>query len=195
MSSQPTLETERLPLRPFVPSDAPAVQRLAGDREIAATTTNVPHPYEDGMAEQWIASHAERFANGTLAAFAIVVREGNILVGAISLRIEGKHARAELVYWLGKEYWNHGYCTEAAREIVRYGFEALGLNRIHASHFARNPASGRVMQKIGMTREGCLRQHVRKWDAFEDLVVYGIVRSDADCAGAYSSSRARSSAS
>lgn len=177
-SSQPTLETERLILRPFVLSDAPEVQRLAGDREIAATTTNVPHPYEEGMAEEWIASHRERFESGTLAAFAIVVREGNTLVGAISLTIQGKHARAELGYWLGKVYWNRGFCTEAARAVVRYGFQTLGLNRIHASHFARNPASGRVMEKVGMTREGCLRQHVRKWDAFEDLVIYGIVKGE-----------------
>jgi RimJ/RimL family protein N-acetyltransferase len=61
---------------------------------------------------------------------------------------------------------------------VQYGFETAGLNRIHASHLTRNPASGRVMQKIGMQHEGKLRQHVRKWEVFEDLEIYGLLKSD-----------------
>ncbi|MBU2608357.1 MAG: GNAT family N-acetyltransferase, partial [Chloroflexi bacterium] len=59
-----------------------------------------------------------------------------------------------------------------------YGFEVLGLNRIHARHFTRNPASGRVMQKIGMTHEGSLRQHIKKWGQLEGLEVCGILRSE-----------------
>jgi len=60
---------------------------------------------------------------------------------------------------------------------VAYGFERRGLHRIHASHLTRNPASGRVLQKIGMRYEGCLRQHVDKWEVFEDLALYGILQS------------------
>ena len=81
-------------------------------------------------------------------------------------------------YWVGAPYWGRGYCTEAARAILRYGFEELGLHRIHAQHFARNPASGRVMQKIGMVYEGRQHEHVRKWDRFEDSDLYGILASD-----------------
>jgi ribosomal-protein-alanine N-acetyltransferase len=54
----------------------------------------------------------------------------------------------------------------------------LELNRIFAHHFTRNPASGRVMQKLGMKHEGCLRQHFEKWDAFEDMEIYGILKSE-----------------
>jgi len=61
MKESPTLETTRLILRPFTVADAPDVQRLAGDREIASSTLNVPHPYEDGMAEQWIGTHQEKY--------------------------------------------------------------------------------------------------------------------------------------
>jgi [ribosomal protein S5]-alanine N-acetyltransferase len=178
MKERPTLETTRLILRPFTFADASEVQGLAGDRAIASTTLNVPHPYEDGMAEQWIGTHQEKYECGELVNFAIVRRADTALMGAIGLRINPQHAHAELGYWLGKPYWNMGYCTEAARAVVAYGFEILGLHRIHASHMTRNPASGRVMQKIGMRYEGCVRQHVNKWEVFEDLALYGILQSE-----------------
>jgi ribosomal-protein-alanine N-acetyltransferase len=59
--------------------------------------------------------------------------------------------------------------------MLRFGFDELELNRIYATYLARNPASGRVMQKAGMQYEGTLRQAVRKWDVFEDLAYYGIL--------------------
>ncbi len=176
---QPTLKTHRLILQPFAVTDAPRVQQLAGSHEIAATTLNIPHPYEDGVAEKWIASHPERFESGKGVTFAITLSGTGELVGAISLMdISKDHRRAELGYWIGVPYWGRGYCTEAARAVVAYGFEALGLNRITAHHFAVNPASGRVLEKIGMTREGFFRQHVRKWDQLMDVVVCAILRSE-----------------
>lgn len=178
MSQMPTIDTERLELRPFTLGDAPKVQRLAGDRDIASTTCNIPHPYEDGMAEEWIGTNRERFDRGELVNFAIVHRQEGSLLGAVGLTIDKRSERAELGYWIGKPYWNQGYCTEAAQAVLRYGFEVLGLNRIHATHFTRNPASGRVMQRIGMKHEGCLRQDFKKWDQFEDMEAYGILRSE-----------------
>jgi RimJ/RimL family protein N-acetyltransferase len=141
-------------------------------------TMAIPHPYEDGMAEAWIGTHRQAFEEDKEAVFAITLREGGSLAGCIGLTINREHVRAELGYWIGKPYWSNGYCTEAAREMVRFGFEELGLNRIHSIHFGRNPASGRVMAKIGMTREGCQRQHIKKWGSFEDLVTYAILRSE-----------------
>jgi RimJ/RimL family protein N-acetyltransferase len=160
-------------------TDAPDVQRLAGAREVASTTLNIPHPYTDGMAEQWIATHQESYARGEFVIFAIVLRANQALIGAMSLHIHRPHVQAELGYWIGTAYWNHGYCSEAAQAVLRYGFDVLGLHRIYASYMTRNPASGRVMQKIGMTYEGCLRQHVQKWGIFEDIAIYGILRSEA----------------
>jgi [ribosomal protein S5]-alanine N-acetyltransferase len=80
--------------------------------------------------------------------------------------------------WVGKPNWRHGFATEAAVAVLRYGFKVLGLHRIYARHFKRNPASGRVLQKLGMTYEGCRRQHVMKWGVFEDMELYGILRTD-----------------
>jgi RimJ/RimL family protein N-acetyltransferase len=100
------------------------------------------------------------------------------LVGAISLRLELGHERAELGYWIGVPYWGRGYATEAAGAMVGYGFDELGLNRIHAHHLARNPASGRVLEKTGFTHEGLHRAHILKNGRFEDIHSFAVLRSD-----------------
>lgn len=174
---QPVLYSPRLALRPFELGDAAVVQELAGDKAIAETTLNIPHPYADGMAESWIAGHEEQLREGHVV-FAITRRASHDLIGAIGLRIDAVSGKAELGYWIGVPYWNEGYATEAARRLVEYAFEHLSLNRVAARHFARNPASGRVMHKIGMVHEGTIRQGARKWDTFEDLELYAILRSD-----------------
>lgn len=174
----PTITTERLVLRPFALSDAADVQRLAGEWAVADTTSHIPHPYPDGAAEHWIDSHVERFAQREILTLAVTLRATGELLGAISLRLHDSDNRAELGYWIGVPYWNRGYCSEAARALIAYGFEHMGLHRVYAFHFVRNPASGRVMQKAGMTYEGTLRQHVKKWERYEDLATYGILRSE-----------------
>ena len=178
MGERPSLATERLLLRPFSLSDANDVQRLAGDRAIADTTINIPHPYEDGMAEEWIGKHQETFDQGKGVTFAITTKANGALVGAISLMSVSAGHQAEMGYWVGKPYWNEGFCTEAANAVLRYAFEQMGLVRVHAIHFSRNSASGRVMQKVGMKHEGRRAHHVRKWGVFEDLDLYGILRED-----------------
>lgn len=178
MSARPTVETARLVLRPFALSDAADIQRLAGDRAIADTTGNIPHPYEDGVAEEWIAKHQDIFDQGKGVHFAIAAKPDGHLVGAISLMSMVTGHQAELGYWIGKPYWNQGFCTEAGRAVLQAGFERFDLARIHSCHFRRNPASGRVMQKLGMKQEGCRRQHVKKLDQFEDLVLYGILKDE-----------------
>lgn len=175
---QPTVHSNRILLRPFAPEDAATVQLLAGEYEIADTTLNVPHPYEDGMAEQWISGHGKQFQAGTNAVFAIVDKKSLQLIGAVSLTIDKDLRKAELGYWIGRPYWNQGYATEAAKSIVDYGFKQLRLNRIVARHFVRNPASGKVMLKVGMVHEGTLRKDTIKWGEYEDLRLYGLLRGD-----------------
>lgn len=166
--------TERLLLRPFTLADAPAVQRLAGAREIALNTLLIPYPYPEGAAEAWISKPRDPHDIN----FAITLRESGELVGAIGLVVGREHDRAEIGYWIAVEHWNRGYATEAARAVIRYGFEELNLNRIFAVHFARNAGSGRVMQKLGMRHEGSLREHLVKWGERIDVEVYGILRGD-----------------
>ncbi len=178
MAEQPTIQTERLTLRPFSPDDAPALTALCGDREIAANTLLIPHPYTRADADKWLGTHRANFDAGTHATFAISLRESGALAGAVGLTIDRTHDRAELGYWIGRPWWTRGYATEASRAVIRYGFEVCGLERIFASHYIRNPASGRVLQKCGMTFEGVARHYVKKWGTYEDGGVYAILRAD-----------------
>jgi RimJ/RimL family protein N-acetyltransferase len=173
-----TLATERLLLRPFQESDIPAIVRLLSDPAIAATTLNIPYPYDEENARQWLAHQERERQAGASYTFAIVRKEDDHLVGAIDIHPKARHQKAEIGYWIGKPYWGKGYATEAARAIIRFGFEDLGLNRIYALHFTGNPASGRVMQKAGMQFEGVLRDDVKKGDTFRDHAVYAILRRE-----------------
>ena len=144
------LETKRILLRPFELSYGPRVKKLAGDKSLADTPLNIPHPYKDGMAEEWILTHQSKYEHEEEVTCAIILKPIRELIGAIGLTIDKRFNRAELGYWVGKEYWNQGYCTEASKVILKYGFHELGLHRIIATHIIRNPASGKVMGKIGM---------------------------------------------
>jgi RimJ/RimL family protein N-acetyltransferase len=137
---------------------------------------NIPYPYPDGAAAAWIESHGPGYESGRRVTLAITLAEA--LIGAISLGLEPAHRRAELGYWIGRESWGHGYATEAVKAFLTFGFDQLGLNRIQACHYTRNPASGRVMEKAGMQFEGVQRQHVWKDGQPEDLARYAILRSD-----------------
>jgi RimJ/RimL family protein N-acetyltransferase len=178
MLDQPILHTDRLVLRPFLPSDAARVRELAGAFEVADTTAHIPHPYEPGMAEAWIARHPMMLADGSELVYAITLRDDGALIGAIGLMLDGHDRMAELGYWVGVPFWGRGYCTEAATAVMRLGFEELALHRIRAVHMSRNPASGRVMQKIGMQHEGRQREAMLKWEVFEDLEIYAALRGD-----------------
>lgn len=178
MKKIPTLTSNRLILRPFALTDAKDVQRLVGDRAIAETTLNIPHPYENGMAEEWISIHAKNFDEDKLLNLAITIKDTNELIGAIGLVVKMEFDRAEVGYWIGKPFWGKGYCTEAAFTLLHYGFSVMQLNRIYSTHFIENPASGRVMEKLGMKKEGILRQHIKKWGVFHDIVEYGILKNE-----------------
>jgi RimJ/RimL family protein N-acetyltransferase len=181
MISQPILDTVRLRLRPFAPADAARLHELAGAREVADTTISIPHPYPEGLAAQWIAEQAQAFAEGRAASFAIEFKQEPGLIGGIGLRdIDPDHLQAELGLWIGVPWWGRGYALEAVRAVVDYGFTQLGLNRVCAHHLTRNPASGRVLAKAGFQVEGVLRQRVRKWSVYEDVVLLAILRRDWD---------------
>lgn len=174
MTATAILETARLRLRPYREDDIPELLPLIGTREVAATTLRIAHPYTEDDAKAFLALAQEP----DKIWLAITLRDDGRQIGGIGLRLSEQHQHAELGYWLGVPYWGRGYATEAAQEMLRYGFEDLGLHRIFASHFKHNPTSGRVLAKVGMRYEGCQREHLRKWDQFVDSELYGLLRQE-----------------
>jgi RimJ/RimL family protein N-acetyltransferase len=176
--NQNPLDTERLLLRPFERADAGRTAELAGDEVISDTTIRIPHPYTETMAAEWIETHASIRENGLALFYAIELKVSGELVGSVGLDLDFVNGRADMGYWIGKEFWGSGYATEAASRLLRHAFMELKLHKVSAHHFARNPASGRVLEKIGMKREGLLKEHVRNSGRWEDIVQYGILESD-----------------
>jgi len=173
---QPTLTTPRLLLRPMALDDAADIERLAGVFEVAGTTLNIPHPYPPGAARPFIEQQRAAWHEDKGATWAIT-RDG-ALIGLIGIGTSTRvHSRAEIGYWIAHPEWNRGYATEAARAVIEFAF-ADGFHRVQATHLTRNPASGRVMQKIGMQHEGRLRAFVRRFDRFEDIEMYAILAAE-----------------
>ena len=146
---QITLESKRLLLRPFDINDASTVQKFAGNINVAKTTVNIPHPYEDGMAEAWIETHPKRWKEDDLINFAIIEKSSDQLMGVVGL-VGRKEAEASIGYWIGEPFWNKGFCTEATTVFIEFCFKSLNIESLEAEFLVTNPASGRVMQKAGM---------------------------------------------
>lgn len=172
------LVTQRLTLRQLELRDAEAIEELAGEKDVADTALNIPHPYPKGAAATFIHARNEDAAKGNSYTFAVTLTEGGAFLGVIGMHVNKTHNMGELGYWIGKPYWRSGYCTEAAARVVQFAFDGLGLNRVLATAMTRNPASYKVMEKIGMKHEGILREQLRKGEIYEDMSYYGLLRSD-----------------
>jgi RimJ/RimL family protein N-acetyltransferase len=158
------MRTERLLLRPLEARDALPISRLASDWDVARQTAQIPHPYPLTVADQWIASlGADEFVRA-------IEFEGE-LIGACGFVANGPH-EAEIGYWLGRPYWGRGFATEAARALVAHCFLNLGHKRLTCCHFTDNPASARVIRKLGFRRTGTCRTWCAARGAETDCVVY-----------------------
>jgi RimJ/RimL family protein N-acetyltransferase len=174
MRAEIQLRTERLLLRKLKRSDIPTLVPLIGAREVAATTLRIPHPYSEDDARAYL----RRLARNKLPWLGIFLLEGEELCGGVGLSPERDHDRAEIGYWIGVPYWGRGIASEATREMMRYGFEALGLHRIFANCYVGNTASQRILEKLGMKYEGRFRQHIKKWGAYRDSENYGLLADE-----------------
>lgn len=142
------LETKRLRLRPFRRGDEDELARHLGDWEITRQLALNPHPFDMDHAEDWI-NECLAQPNGIKHGlrFAIEAPDETGLVGGAGLSPVG--AGFELGYWIGRSRWGRGYATEAALALVDAGFAALSLEELTALVFGENPASVRVLEKIG----------------------------------------------
>lgn len=180
MNTPLTLETPRLLLRPFEPSDARSVQRILDDRLVSATLLDTPHPFTLEAAQHWIETARRGGDRGDAFVFALIRKRHPLFIGCIDIEVNGEHRRGDMAYWLSPEHWGQGYTTEAAQRIVRFGFESLGLGRIYAQCVCTNIASARVMEKAGLRYEALLRESTLKDGTYVDVAVYGLTREDYD---------------
>ncbi len=170
-----TIIINRLLLRLFEKSDALAVTCLCNNYNISKNTLYLPYPYSEEDALSWIENHLDNYEADKLYEFAITDKKTGELFGAIALSNNQSFNHGEIAYWVGEEYWGNGYATEAAQAMLEFGFKEKQLHRVFARYFRSNPASGKVMQKLGMKEEGILKDHVKKDNQYLDLVCYGII--------------------
>jgi len=109
-----------------------------------------------------------------------VLKETGELIGEIDLYdFDSSIDNCEVSYSLGFKWWNHGYGTEALQAVVEFGFRQMNIHKISAAHNTDNPASGRIIAKVGMKQEGVIRHMIRNANnQYKDCAVYGILRED-----------------
>ncbi len=179
MESFPVLHTERLILnRPTYEDRDDFVLQINSTEDFSKNLFNITYPYSKENYEQWLPICDEGIEKGTSYRFAIRENEIGKLIGLIGLHIDKTHQKAELGYWLGKDFWGNGYLTETVNAVLKFGFEELSLNKIYATHFLYNPASEKVMQKSGMRLEGLLRKEYFHHGEFLDVNRYSILKED-----------------
>jgi len=170
------ITTERLSLRPFELSDAERVAELANNCNITKNLYGLPYPYDIDCAIKWISTHKEKFDGDKVYEFAITSKAIGELFGSICLYNKQSGKIGEIGYWVGEQYWGNGYATEAAKAILKFAFDK-GFHKVCAGHLASNPASGKVIQKLGMELEAAQKdqRYIERENRYETLMVYGII--------------------
>lgn len=177
MENTPTLYTEHLTLDRFTVEDAPAVhENLYSSEAVCRNLLLKPGMRLEEAREnmQWLVDGYQTKEDF----FQWAVRENGECVGRMSLTVNRRFSGGTVAYYLAEKVWGKGYMTEILRRVIDFCFDDLDLNRVEADHFARNPASGRVMEKAGMKKEGLMRQKYCKDGEFLDAVLYAILKED-----------------
>jgi ribosomal-protein-alanine N-acetyltransferase len=172
----PQMETPRLLLRKVHMGDAPDLYVYGRDPEVARHVLwDAYHSEADARA--YVRFLQRQYRSDQPSSWGIVHKEHSRMIGTIGFMWWNRdHNAAEVGYSLARPYWNQGLMSEALGEMLRFGFEAMGLNRIEAQHERENPASGRVMQKAGMRHEGTLYGRLYNKGRYVDVELYAILR-------------------
>lgn len=176
----PSLATPRLILRPMEMRDAPDIYLYSKDPQVAEHVLWEPHE-SIHQTRSYIRYVHRQYRNGEPSSFCIEEKASGRVIGTIGFMwLHPENRSCEVGYSLSRAYWNRGYMTEALRAVIDFGFRRLKVNRIEAQHETDNPASGRVMEKAGMRREGVLRSRLFNKTRFVDVALYAILRADWD---------------
>ena len=142
-------ETQRLLIRNYCRKDVDEFIRVAEQPEVYVTTCGIPHEYPRRMAKKWLSYVKNCINSGISYEFAVILKENGTYIGNVGLiNLDRMHNHAEISYYTDRAYRCLGLTTEAASEMLRFGFSALGLHKISGLYMSRNPASGRVMESL-----------------------------------------------
>lgn len=179
-SSFPILETKQLVLRQLTADDSERwFQNLSDDEITGLIGMDSLETIEEST--EIIISFMDRFKEGTGIAWAITLKESNEFIGTCSYEnINNDNHCGEIGYDLLKEYWGHGFMSEALRAIISYGFEYLGLNRIEANTDPTNTASRNLLEKLGFFEEGLFRESASFRGEFGDDIYYSLLGREWD---------------
>jgi [ribosomal protein S5]-alanine N-acetyltransferase len=172
METFPELKTPRLCLGALSEADIPNIIAFAGNPKVAASTLNIPHPYKEADALFWINNAKQGFENKTIFTFGIRTHCPDEFIGGIGIKINQRFNRGEIGYWIAEPFWNKGYASEALGAVLKFGFEEINLHKIFATFLIENIASGKVMIKNGMIKEGELKDHTKKENNYRTLYQY-----------------------
>ena len=172
------VETDRLLLRRLVIQDAADIFEYGRDPEVARHV--LWDPYRSiSEARSYIRSMQRHYRMAEASSWGIELKETGRIVGTIGyMWFQRENASAEVGYSLARPCWNRGLMTEALKAVIAYSFDTLNLNRVEAQHEITNPASGAVMRKAGMTKEGTLRQRLMNKGQYVDVDLYAILRCE-----------------
>lgn len=173
MITHSRMESERILLRPITLDDAEDMYEYTSDEE---TTRFIYEPHKDlNHTKRVIANY---YAEEPIGKYAVVLKESNKMIGVIEFRVKEDIKSGDLGYTLSRYYWGNGYMTEAGKLILELAFKILGLERVYAAYDVRNPASGRVMERLGMKYEGTLRRDHMIKGVLTDSVHYSILKEE-----------------
>ncbi len=176
----PEIETGRLLLRQIRVSDAADVFAYSKDPEVARYVL-WPAQKDIREAKDYCRAMVRQYRLDEPSSWGIIDRSSGHLIGTIGyMDYDSGNRSTEIGYSLARWKWNQGIMTEALRQVIQYTFSEMEINRIEAQHETENPASGRVMEKCGMKKEGVLRQRLYNKGRFVDVCLYSILRSEAE---------------
>ncbi|QFT89681.1 ribosomal-protein-S5-alanine N-acetyltransferase [Bacillus sp. THAF10] len=174
----PDIETERLLLRKFTLSDTGAAfHHWLSDTRVADNRVSAPHK-KWTETENRIAKIVKSYETTSFCYWAIELKVSGELIGEIDLYdFEEDTGNCEVGYSIGPSWWNQGYGTEALKAVMKFGFIEMNVHKISAAHNTDNPASGRIMRKAGMEKEGTIKHMIRNYKGeYKDCDVYGLLQ-------------------
>lgn len=178
MEAFPELITKNLKLRKIKLSDAPSLIKYAGNKKISDQIINIPFPYGEEDAVFRMNFIYQGFKNKERYVFAITLKNTDELIGEIGLHLDKGNNSAQFGYWIAEPFWGKGIASEALEAILKFGFETLNLNKITATHYPDNPASGKVMINNKMIKEAELKDYFKVNGEYKSVVQYRLTKEE-----------------